>query len=121
MGEIKLNQTPTLILTHIKTSQPLWFNEKRSLSVHFDEFSKSVEEQERNQCLFESFTGQATQWWETHAPRLHKWNTATLYFVEIFGGRKLLKKLDIPTFKPLFDLVAHIQQYGMNEYGHTCF
>jgi hypothetical protein len=41
---------------------------------------------------------------------LQTWNTATLYFVEIFGGKKLSTNIDIPTFKPGFDPVTHIQQ-----------
>jgi hypothetical protein len=31
-------------------------------------------------------------------------------FVEIFGRKKLSTKVDIPTFKPGFDPVAHIHQ-----------
>jgi hypothetical protein len=108
--ERKLKKTLTLILTHTNARKPLWFSERNSLSVHVDEVSKSVGDQGRIQSLVESFTGQATRWWETHAPRLQTWNTTTLYFVEIFGGKQLSTNLDIPTFKPGFDPVAHIQQ-----------
>jgi hypothetical protein len=35
---------------------------------------------------------------------------ATIYFFEQFRGRKLSIKVNIPTFKPGFDPVAHIHQ-----------
>jgi hypothetical protein len=43
-------------------------------------------------------------------PHLQTWNTTTLYFVERFGGKKLSAQVNIPTFKPGFDPVAHIHQ-----------
>jgi hypothetical protein len=111
MVEIKLKKTPTLILTHAHRRKPLCFSEMNSLLMHVDEVSKSVGEQGRVQRLFESFTVQVARWWETHVPQLQTWNTFTLYFVDIIGGKKLSTNIDIMTFKHRFNLVTHIQQY----------
>jgi hypothetical protein len=48
---------------------PLHYNEQNALSTHVEEVSKSIGEQGRTQMLVETFTCQATRWWETHSPR----------------------------------------------------
>jgi len=69
------------IPTNTQMRSPMWFSERTSSMTHFDEVSKLVGEKGRVKSLVESFTNQATRWWEIHAPRMQTWNTPTLYFV----------------------------------------
>ena len=78
--------------------------------MHVEEVSKSIKEQGRTHNLVETFTGQATRWWETHSPRLQTWTMVSTYFVEFFGEKKLSKAVDIPIFKVGYDPVEHIHR-----------
>ena len=46
----------------------------------------------------ETFIGQATRWWDTHQSRLQTWTTASTFFIEIFGGKKLTNQSQISVF-----------------------
>jgi hypothetical protein len=59
----------------------------------------------------ETFTGQATIWWETHSPQLQTWTTVSTYFTELFGENKLAKTSDIPIFKIGYDSIKYIHRY----------
>ena len=59
-----LSLVPTT--TESKPLRPLRYKERESPSVHVNEVSKDIGDQGRLQSLVETFTGQATRWWDTH-------------------------------------------------------
>ena len=60
--------------------------------------------------LVETFIGQATRWWDTHQSRLQTWTTASTYFIEIFGGKRLTNQAQIPMFIQGQDPEEHIRK-----------
>ena len=78
--------------------------------MHVKEVSKLIKDQGIIKIIVDLFMGQASRWWEMHAPQLETCNTIRLYFFKIFMGEKLSTSLDIPTFIPGFDPICHIQQ-----------
>ena len=66
--------------------------------MHIEQIPKNLCEHGRLQSLVETFTGQAARWWDIRLSRLQTWTTASTYFVERFGGKKLTKQAQIPIF-----------------------
>ena len=64
--------------------------------MHVEQVSKNIGDHGRLQILVETFIGQVARWWDTHQTRLQTWTSASTYFVERFGGKKLTKKYQIP-------------------------
>ena len=86
----------------------LWYKERDSPIIHVNEVSKNVGEQRRLQILFDTFTGQETRWWGTQQSRLQTWTTTSTYFIDIFGGKKLIVESHIKKFSPHNDPKEHI-------------
>ena len=85
----KIREYPALIPNNT-TNSKLRFKEIESPTEHLNEVTKNIGDQSRLQSLVESFTVQATRWWGTHQNRLQSWTSASTYFVERFGGQKLI-------------------------------
>ena len=66
--------------------------------MHIEQVSKNIGEHGRLQSLVETFTGQASRWWDTYQSRLQTWTTASTYFIERFRGKKLTNRAQIPMF-----------------------
>ena len=66
--------------------------------MHVEQVSKNIGEHGRLQSLVETFTGQAARWWDTHQSKQQTWTTASTFFVERFGGKKLTQEAQIPIF-----------------------
>ena len=66
--------------------------------MHIEQVSRNIGEHGQLQSLVETFTGQDDRWWDTHQSRLQTWTTASTYFIEIFGGKKLTNQAQIPMF-----------------------
>ena len=87
--ERKVREYPSLAPLKIENRQSLRYKERESPALHIEQVSKNIGE---------AFTGQAAWWWDTHQSRLQSWSTASMYFVEIFGGNKLTNQAQIPVF-----------------------
>ena len=74
------------------------YKERDSPVMHVEQVSKNIGEHGRLQSLVETFTGQAARWWDTHQSKLQTWTTASTFFVERFGGKKLTQEAQIPIF-----------------------
>ena len=57
----------------------------------------------------ETFIGQVARWWDTHYLRLQTLKTASTYFVERFGGKKLTNQAQIAIFTQGKDPENHIK------------
>ena len=85
-------------MTNLNTTQLPRYKERESPVMHVKQVSKNIGEHGRLQSLVETFTGQAARWWDTHQTRLSTWTTASTYFIERFGGKKLTQQAHIPVF-----------------------
>ena len=77
--------------------------------MHVEQVSKNIGEHGRLQSLVETFIGQAARWWDTHQTKLQSWTTASNFFVERFGGKKLTQGAQIPIFVQCHDPEEHIK------------
>ena len=66
--------------------------------MHTEQVSKNIGEHGRLQSLVETFTGQASRWWDTHQTRLQTWIIASNFFIKIFGGKKITNQAQISIF-----------------------
>ena len=66
--------------------------------MHVEQVSKNIGEHGQLQSLVETFIGQAARWWDTHQSKLQTWTTASTFFFERFGGKKLTQEAQIPIF-----------------------
>ena len=105
--EKKIREYPTIIPNNT-TNLKLRFKETKSLAKHLNTVTKNLGDQSRLQSLVESFTGQAARWWGTHQNRLQSWMSASTYFVERFGSKKLTALVQITKFYPGDDPVKHV-------------
>ena len=96
--EKKVRECPSLQPTNLNTTQLPRYKERESPVLHIEQVSKNIGEHGRLQSLVETFTGQAARWWDTHQTKLQTWTTASTFFVERFGGKKLTQQAQIPTF-----------------------
>ena len=85
--EKKIREYPTLQPTNIHTTKIPRYKERESPVMHAEQVYRNIGEHGRIQSLVETFTGQATRWWDTHQSSLQTWTTALTYFIEIFGGK----------------------------------
>ena len=127
--EKKVREYPTLIPNNLANSK-LIFNEIESPTVHLNEVTKNIGDQDHMQSLVESFIGQAARWWGTHQNRLQSWTTTLTYFVERFGGQKLTAQAQITKFYLGDDLTntptsikksENTWDTMMSGHGHICF
>ena len=95
---MKVRERPTLQPTNLNTTQLPRYKERESPVMHVEQVSKNIGEHGRLQSLVETFTGQAARWWDTHQSKLQTWSTASTYFVERVGGKKLNQQAQISTF-----------------------
>ena len=77
--------------------------------MHIEQVSKNIGEHGRLQSLVETFTRQASRWWDTHQSRLQTWTTTSNCFVERFRGKRLTKQAQIPMFIHGQDPEEHIR------------
>ena len=96
--EKKTKEYPTLKPTNVNITQVPRYKERESPAMHIEQVSRNIGEHGQLQSLVETFTGQATRWWDTHQLRLQTWTTASTFFIEIFGGKKLTNQAQIPMF-----------------------
>ena len=87
--EKKIREYPTLKPTNVNNTQIPIYKERESPIMHTEQVSKNIGEHGRIQSLVETFIGQAARWWDTHQTRLQTWTSASTYFVNRFGGKKL--------------------------------
>ena len=66
----KVRERPTLQPTNLHTTQLPRYKERESPVMHVEQVSKNIGEHGRLQSLVETFTGQATRWWDTHQTKL---------------------------------------------------
>ena len=107
--EKKIREYPTLQPTNVNTTQVPRYKERESPVMHVEQVSKNIGEYGWLQILVETFTGQAARWWDTHQTRLPTWTTASTYFIESFGGKKLTQQAQIPVFTQGQNLEDHIK------------
>ena len=77
--EIKIKEYPTLapVKNELSTISSLRYKQRESPYSHVKEVPKNVGKQGRVQSLVETFTRQATRWWDTHQSRLQTWTTTS--------------------------------------------
>ena len=96
--EKKTREYPTLKPANVNIKQVPRYKERESLTMHIEQVSRNIGEHGRLQSLVETFTKQATRWWDTHQSRLKTWKTTSNFFIERFGGKKLTNQAQIPMF-----------------------
>ena len=107
--EKKTREYPTLKPVNINNTQIPRYKERESPVMHIEQVSRNIGEHGRLQSLVETFTGQAARWWDTHQSRLQTWTTASTFFIERFGGKKLTSQAQIPMFIQGQDPENHIK------------
>ena len=107
--EKKTREYPTLKPANINITQIPRYKERESPVMHIEQVSRNIGEHGRLQSLVETFTGQAARWWDTLQSRLQTWKTASTFFIEIFGGKKLTNQAEIPMFIQGQDPEDHIR------------
>lgn len=80
--------------------------------VHVNEIAIYFGEKGRVQILVETFTRKSTRWWGTHQPHLQTWIETLTYFIQRFGGKKIIEEDEIKKILPRKDPQEHIKEFG---------